>query len=214
MTFTTASRLRRPLLLRPLLPLAAAPLIALATALPASAQMADTNPRYSFLPYTSNGYVGINLGTPNYGSSCGITDLFSCDDADTGVRIYAGGLFNNWLGMELGYLDLGKAERAGGDTRARGLNFSLVARAPVANTMSVFGKVGTTYGRTEVTADAASGIPSGKESDWGLSYGVGASFDFSRNWSAVVEWERHNFRFAGGEREPVKMTSLGLKYRF
>jgi OmpA-OmpF porin, OOP family len=29
-----------------------------------------------------------------------------------------------------------------------------------------------------------------------------------------VEWESNDFRFAGGGRDPVRSTSLGLQYRY
>ena len=81
---------------------------------------------------------------------------------------------------------------------------------------SVFGKLGTTYGRTSTStsASAGSGIATGKDSGWGESYGLGLSADLGSNWSAVLEWQRHRFHFAGNNKEAVRTTSLGVKYRF
>lgn len=169
---------------------------------------------YSLLPYTQQGYVGLSVGSPNYDVDCGVTSLFSCDDPSTSWKIYTGGMVNQYFGAEIAYLDMGDADRYGGTARARGLNLSLVGRYPVAPNLAVFGKVGATYGRTRVSASPLALATSGKDSGWGGSYGVGASFDFARHWSAVVEWERHDFHFAGQGRDAVSTTSLGVKYRF
>lgn len=169
--------------------------------------------RKSWLPYTNNGYVGLNLGRSHYGTRCG-SAAFSCDDSGTAASLYAGGMFNRHFGVELGYLHLGDTDRAGGTTRAQGLNASVVGRVPVGSMFSLFGKLGTTYGRTRTDARPGSGVASGKDSGWGPAYGLGASVDFSNNVSAVLEWQRHRLHFAGDERAYVRTTSLGVRYRF
>jgi opacity protein-like surface antigen len=169
--------------------------------------------RKSWLPYTNNGYIGLNVGRPRYSTPCGNT-IFNCDDPSASFNVYAGGMFNSFLGAEIGYLHMGDADRAGGTTRAQGINLSLVGRVPVSSRFSVFGKLGTTYGRTRTGAAAGSGITGGRDSGWGEAYGLGASFDFTNNWSAVLEWQRHRFHFAGDQRDFVRTTSLGVKYRF
>jgi hypothetical protein len=165
----------------------------------------------SVVPYTTQGYWGLKIGKPDYSNPC--TPGFSCDDSSASVHLYTGGMFNNYLGAELGYLHMGSADRNGGRTRAQGLNVSLVARAPF-GPMSVFAKGGATYGQTDVSADVLSGVPTGRERGWGGSYGVGAGYDITTNSTIVLEWERHNFEFAGIGRQPVKATSLGYVYRF
>lgn len=172
----------------------------------------DAN-RASWIPYTRNGYMGLNLGRSNFGTSCGNLAL-RCDNSDTSGHFYLGGYFNPYLGAEIGYVNLGDIQRAGGSTEADGVNLSLVARAPLASNFSLYGKLGATYGRTRVSAAAGSGVVSGREHDWGGAYALGASYNFSSNWSAVLEWNRTRFNFAGNDREWVRSTSLGLQYRF
>ena len=172
----------------------------------------DAN-RASWIPYTRNGYMGLNLGRSNFGTSCGNLAL-RCDNRDTYGHIYLGGYFNPYFGAEIGYVNLGDIRRAGGSTEADGVNVSLVAKAPLAPNFSLYGKLGATYGRTRVSAAAGSGIASGREKDWGGAYAVGASYDFSSNWAAVLEFNRTRFNFAGNDREWVRSTSIGLQYRF
>jgi OOP family OmpA-OmpF porin len=184
--------------------------LTLTTALAAQAQQNDRNT--SVLPYTQQGYIGLNLGVPDYSTSCG-GSLFSCDNPDVALHLYTGGMFNQWLGVELGYLNTGSAERAGGRTKAQGVNASLVARVPI-GPVQLFAKGGTTYGRTRVSADPLSLVPTGKARGWGSSYGAGVGYDFGSNSTVVAEWNRTEYRFAGVGRKPVETTSIGYVWRF
>lgn len=168
--------------------------------------------RTSWLPYTQNGYIGLNLGHPHYSLGCGAAG--SCDNPDLSGNLYVGGNFNNFAGIELGYLHMGNMDRGGGTTRAQGLNVSLVGRAPVWNALSLYGKVGATYGRTKVDAPVSSGLATGKESGWGPSYGFGATYNFTPQLAGVLDWQRNKFEFAGTGREWVRATSIGVRYSF
>jgi OmpA-OmpF porin, OOP family len=159
------------------------------------------------------GYLGLSVGRSRYGVACGGT-AFVCDNTDQSVKLTAGAMGGNYWGVELGYLDLGRIARAGGRTRAQGLNLSLVGKAPVWQSLSVFGKVGATYGRTETSSSLGSAIAAGSERGLGLSYGAGLSYEFTPKLAATLEWESNDFRFAGGARDPVRSTSLGLQYRY
>ena len=169
----------------------------------------------SWLPYTQNGYVGLNLGKPHYSLGCGAVGAFGdCDNPSLSGNLYVGGNFNQFAGIELGYLHMGNMDRGGGTTRAQGLNVSLVGRAPVWNALSLYGKVGATYGRTKVDAPLASGVATGKDSGWGPSYGFGATYNFTPQVAAVLDWQRNKFEFAGAGREWVRATSIGIRYTF
>ena len=73
-------------------------------------------------------------------------------------------MVGNFWGVELGYLNMGRIARGGGETRAQGLNLSLVGQsAGGAVAAACSARSGTTYGRTETSALAASGIAAGTE---------------------------------------------------
>lgn len=158
-------------------------------------------------------YLGFNVGKSNYSLGSGAGG-FAFDKRDTSYSLYGGGYFNNNFGVELGYSNFGRINRAGGSTKAEGINLSLVGRLPLNSSFSLLGKVGTTYGRTKVSSAPASGIVAGRETGFGLSYGVGAEYAFTPNWSAVLQWDEHDLKFPGGSRDGVSSTSVGLKYRF
>ena len=168
---------------------------------------------WSILPAQGRGYVGLSLGRSRYSAPCGATS-FNCDSTDNSVQLSAGSMLGNFWGVELGYIDMGRMSRAGGTTRAQGFNVSLVGKAPVWQALGVFGKLGTTYARTETNALPGSGISDGSERGFGLSYGAGVSYDFTPRLSAILAWDSHDFRFAGSGRYPVRSTSLGLQYKY
>lgn len=185
---------------------------ALAATSGAQAQMGD----YS-LYAPGSGYVGLNLGRSDYSLESGLRGFgfnFNDDDTDTSVNLYTGSFFNSNFGLELGYTHFGKINRGGGDTEAEGVNLSLVGRAPMSPQFNLLGKLGTTYGWTDVSAARGSGIASGNESGFGVSYGIGAEYVFSPQLSAVLQYDEHRLKFAGTGRDRVSATSVGLRYRF
>lgn len=158
-------------------------------------------------------YVGLNVGSSNYSLGNGFGP-FGSDDSDTVYNIYTGTFFTPNLGFEVGYTNFGKIDRAGGNTKAEGINLSLVGRAPITQSFNIFGKLGTTYGRTDVSAFPGTGITSGKENGFGVSYGIGAEYSFNPQLSAVLQYDEHKLKFAGSGRDRVNATTVGLRYRF
>lgn len=193
-------------------------LAATASLLPATAAFSQTSgsggSQNSWWPAAGRSYLGLNLGRSHYNVPCGTRVSLLCDDTDRSVQLHAGTAVADFWGVELGYVNMGRIGRAGGTTRAQGLNLSLVGKAPLWRSFGVFGKVGTTYGRTETSALSSSGIAAGNDRGFGLSYGAGVSYDFTPRLSATLEWDSHDFRFAGSGRDPVRSTSLGLQYRY
>jgi OmpA-OmpF porin, OOP family len=181
----------------------------------AHAQAAAATPSVSFASgwqHTGRTSLGLNIGSSRIAAGCGTTALI-CDNPDRAARFYANTMIGNHWGVEVGYLDLGRIAAAGGQARAQGLNLSVLGRAPVWQSLGVFGKFGTTYGRTESSVLGA-GAALGSDQGFGLSYSAGVSFAFTPRLSATLEWESTDFRFAGSGRDPVRSTSLGLQYRY
>lgn len=158
-------------------------------------------------------YVGLNIGKSDFSLGNGI-GIFPSDKRDTVYNIYAGNYFNKNFGLELGYTNFGKIARAGGSTKAQGVNLSLVGSFPLTTSFNLLGKVGTTYSRTDVTSSPFSGVASGNESGFGISYGIGAEYAFNPKLSAVLQYDEHNMKFAGTGRERISATTVGLRYRF
>ena len=161
-----------------------------------------------------NTYVGLNIGRSDFAMNTGFGG-FPSDKRDTVYNIYSGTFFSPNFGLELGYTQFGKISRAGGTTKAEGINLSLVGKAPLGSSpVNLLGKLGTTYGRTDVSAAPLSGISSGRETGFGVSYGLGAEYVFSPQISAVVQYDEHKLRFVNAGRDRVGAATLGLRYRF
>lgn len=173
---------------------------------------AQSNSNYS-LYGPGTGYIGLNAGQSDFSLGDGRRP-FSSDRHDTVYSIYSGSYFNENFGAELGYTNFGKISRAGGETKAQGINLSLIGKLPLSAQFNLLGKLGTTYGRTDVSSNPASGIASGRESGFGVSYGVGAEYSFTPQMSGVLQYDEHRLKFAGSGRDRVSATTVGLRYRF
>ena len=164
------------------------------------------------VPALHGGYAGLSAGVSRYDLRSG-TGNFQWDDSDTAIKLYAGAYFHPHLGLELGYQDLGKARRIGGNTSARGLHFSLVGRLPLGTQLDLLGKLGTFYSRTDTQGAGGYGVQLGRSSGFGLSFGAGLRWAFTPQWSAVLEWERHRLHFAD-HLSDVDTATQGLRYSY
>ena len=59
-----------------------------------------------------------------------------------------------------------------------------------------------------------SGVAAGKETGFGVSYGLGAEYVFNPQLSAVLQYDEHRLKFAGEGRDRISATTVGLRYRF
>jgi OmpA-OmpF porin, OOP family len=187
--------------------------VAASFTLAAGAQAQDASPTYSSMVNAGGAYVDLNIGRSDYSLGNGI-GVWDSDQGDTAYNARIGSYFNANLGMEMGYTDFGTINRAGGSTRARGVNFSLVGKFPVTPAFNLLGKVGTTYSSTDVSADARSGVATGNATGFGLSYGLGVEYAFTPKWSALLQYESHDLKFAGDNKERVGVTTMGVRYLF
>ncbi len=174
--------------------------------------MASSNSGYSMYAPGST-YLGFNAGQSNFRVNNG-NGTFASDQRKTAYSLYGGSYFNDYLGVELGYTDFGRINRGGGQTKAEGFNLGLVGKLPLSPSFNLLGRLGTTYGRTDVSSNPASGVTAGKETGWGASYGIGAEYAFNTQLSAVLQYDEYNLKFAGGNRDRINTTSVGLRYKF
>lgn len=158
-------------------------------------------------------YVGLSAGRADFSMGSG-TGLFGFEDHSTAYSLHVGSHLNQNLAFEAGYTDFGDVDRGGGRTQAEGVNLSVVGKLPVGSGFSLMGKLGTTYARTRVSSVPGSGIEAGRENRFAWAYGLGAEMVLSPEWSAVLQYEGHRLKFAGGVRDRINVGSLGLRFRF
>ncbi len=212
----------------------------LAAAIASPAARAQTPP-----PVTAGPYVGASLG---WGITTFKNDDFSpaalagsaglpaiavtgSDSPNTfAYKLNAGYRFNDWLGAEIGFVDLGKAKydyrvpALGLDAnvryRTRAVTLAGVATMPVTADIALFGKLGVAFteARNEVALSAAGLRDSDttKKRKNNLYAGAGAEYRLTSNVSMVGEYEY--FGTVGDAdntgRARAQLVSLGVRYAF
>jgi OOP family OmpA-OmpF porin len=156
-------------------------------------------------------YLGLNLA-PARSVACSSIAL-TCETTQPSAQFYTGTMFGNFWGMELAYSNAARIDRMAGDAPAQGLTVSLLGRTQLVPSVGLYGKLGTTYGRGDPSALSAARAAYGSRG-FGLSFGAGLSFDFSPRLSATLQWDSTGVPLTIGGRDPVRATSLGLKYRY
>jgi OOP family OmpA-OmpF porin len=159
-------------------------------------------------------FIDLSIGKSTYDTSCGNVAGLTCQRGTTSYRLTAGNMLSENLGIELAAMNLGKADRAGGSVIARGVNLSAVGRLPLGDSFAIEGKIGPTYGVTRVSAAQVAGISSGRDSGFGLGFGVALNVNVARGLHGSIGWEQHDFHFAGQGRSAVKNVTLSLGYTF
>ena len=165
----------------------------------------------SLLPFTSYGYVGASIGESHLDlGNCapGLT----CDNQGDAYKVFAGGKLSRIVGLELGYVNLGNADRSGGQIEAQGANLSLVVNLPLGDYFNVYGKAGGIYGWTDSSSNVP-GVASGEEEGFNWSYGAGVQLDFNRHWAIVADWDHYRFDYVD-RRDDANLYSVGLVYKF
>jgi len=180
-------------------------------------------------------YVGASAGWSDIDTEIAFPGLITSGTADgknTGYKIFGGYEFNPYFGVEISLVDLGKVKYSGsylgvpvtgGKVDVVGLNGSAVGIVPVSQSFSLFGKIGIFAWEAD-WSDFTGGVPT-KAQDNGadLSIGAGFTINFTKNFSARVEWER--FKAGGGEdyssgspnltsSAKIDFVSLGLLFKF
>lgn len=157
--------------------------------------------------------------------SGGATNLSSTfKDSDTGYKLLAGYQFNPYLGVEGGYIDLGKvkytvtATQGNGSLtwKAKGWLASAVGTLPINDSFGVFAKL--TAFRSEVAWTAsATGTLDFNESYSGTklkaAYGVGATYHLNKEVGFRLEYERFD-KLGDVNSDNVELVSAGVVYKF
>ena len=171
-------------------------------------------------------YLGGAVGATHFRSSCNDVTV-SCDDKDTGWKLFAGWQFARNFAIEGGYTDLGKVTANGlvggvavdAEGKARLFEIVAVALFPIYREFSIYGKIGGYRAKTDVSVTGA--VPgfrqtiSANDHNTDVTFGAGVKYSFTPNLGARLEWQRYHK--VGGDNtgtENIDLFSLGLLYNF
>ena len=164
-------------------------------------------------------YLGGGFGKSDFDDGNAIPDLItsgSVDGSDTGFKLFGGYQFSQHFGVEMAWVDLGKARYSGafgsapvtgGSVATSGLNISVVGTLPLNPSFELFGKAGL-FAWEAKARDTTGGAPfSGKDDGADLSFGIGASYNINKNLSVRAEWEQ--FKAV----DTISLLSLGIVFK-
>lgn len=153
----------------------------------------------------------------------------SAEDRSAGGKVFAGyRLHPNWA-LELAYTDLGRYKFNGqviadpgsvqAKFKANDWHLGLLGIAPLNDTLSVFGKAGMGYWRTDLQATgtfSAQGAQRVKDHGSSPVFGVGTMLRIANNLSVRAEWERfhHIGEVSGSGRANIDMATLGMQFNY
>lgn len=136
------------------------------------------------------------------GGHVGRADWDRANDEDTSIRILGGYQFNKSIAAEFGYIDFGSV--AGGSAKGKAFDLVGVGTIPVGNRFGVYGKLGFAWSEVKGFGQNESGLE--------LTYGVGASYDFSPTVAFRGEWQK--YPDAGNGATDIDVLSIGVIFRF
>jgi opacity protein-like surface antigen len=164
-------------------------------------------------------YVGAGLGSASIDIDLIEGVDFSGDD--TAFKVFGGYGFNQYIAVELEYIDGGTAEDSysdGVDTLKIGIDLSgfnanVVGAWPIGEQFKIFGKIGMLFWDADFNAKLNGVlIPDGEDSDSGedFSWGVGASWDFTDNIGAQIEYQGFEIE----DVDTADLISASVYWRF
>lgn len=158
-------------------------------------------------------YVGINIGESKYQD----IPVFGGDSSKTVVGLTYGMNINPNFDIELGYLHHGSAKKSDAtpaslDLTTQSLYLAAVGKLPVTDGFSVYAKGGLSvnYNKADSNVSGVGGRDTNTKA--GIIIGVGASYQFTKEWSGIVEYSYFDKPSDGDFK--LSNWSVGARYHF
>lgn len=183
------------------------------------------------------GYVGAGYGISRYHDFCAVGGS-SCDEDGNAWRVQAGYMFFPWLGVEGAFVHYGTAQQPGflvspppnttplpsaSDGRTYSFGLSAILRAPL-GPVGLHAKLGIAavtakfQGNAAVRNNTTGAITffnaESRETKGRFIYGLGATYDITRNWHGRFDWDRTEGKDNRNSAYDVDAYTLGIGYRF
>lgn len=151
---------------------------------------------------------------------------FTKDQRDIGYKLFVGRQLNQYVAVEAGYFDLGKFDFKSttsgngvlnGQAGFRGVNLDLLGQLPLSQRLSLLGRVGMHYTKTntEFSGNRLLGSTNTHASERKLNakLGLGLEYKFSEALALRGEVERYRLNDAVGNRGDADLYSVSLVYK-
>ena len=129
----------------------------------------------------------------------------SLNDNDHVVKIFVGGQFNDWFGVEGSWNDFNRIDNSGDRFDADGKGLAAVLSMPMGTVSSAFIKAGQFWWDSASSLGGTSGASSGNDPFWG----AGFKFGFNNNFSLRLEAERYDVAETN-----IDTYTVGLEFKF
>lgn len=171
----------------------------------------------------SGGYLGASVGQSRIKDFCpNILPVgTSCDDRSSAYGVFLGYQVNKYLGVEVGYTDLGEFKASGSGTnltnKVQGVELLGVGTIPINPQLDVYGKVGVLSWEDKQSCTGTSCVfGSQKETGTDLTYALGAQINFTKNVAGRVQYQRYQDvgEDATTGKSDVDVMSVGIVFKF
>jgi len=172
-------------------------------------------------------YLGASIGEASIEAKDDLDgEPFKVDDSDTAYKIFGGYMFNDYIGVELGYVDMGTVSERfsfdGGEFSGpidaaitadiTGFTAHVVGQVPV-GPVDLFAKAGLisyeAKGRATVSYFSTTESERFKDTGEDFAYGVGAKWNLG-NFAIRAEYEMFDI----SDVDDLDMISIGVQFTF
>ncbi len=163
--------------------------------------------------HAEGSYVGINVGESKYQDF----PLLGGDSSKTVVGLTYGVNINPNFDIELGYLHHGSAKKSDAtpaslDLTTQSLYLAAVGKLPVTDGFSVYAKGGLSVNHNKAESNVGGVTDRDTNTKAGIIIGVGASYQFTKEWSGIVEYSYFDKPSDGDFK--LSNWSVGARYHF
>ncbi|MBR7780228.1 outer membrane beta-barrel protein [Undibacterium rugosum] len=149
------------------------------------------------------------------------------DHQATSYKLGAGYALMQNLGLEVGYVDLGKQNFTAttkpdgsltGQRSVQALNFDVIGNYAFKPALHGFARLGLSYAKVNDSFTREGAVlrvsDGGTSNAVNLHAGLGVQYEFSPAWAVRLEAERYLAKNVAESTQPINLISLGLVWRF
>ena len=161
-------------------------------------------------------YVSLSVGSGEQKVS---TEGVTLSDNATAFQLAGGYRYTPYVGVEVGYTNLGKASVSGNgitaSSKPQSIHLAVTGNWDVSPQFAVTGKLGVAHNRTKLEASEAGFSDSVTESRNSPFFGVGVSYTFAPNAAVIVDYQNFGklYKEDGADLKGHVVTA-GVRYSF